>query len=77
LRSAADEIERALVIWAAATVFVLLFNSASGTAFENATDMLVIWTLLLLPSVVPIRRPAAESDPSAAVGRGLKPLGER
>jgi hypothetical protein len=51
LRGPLERHERVLVIWSSATLFVFLLNALSGTEFESATDLLVIWVLLLLPSV--------------------------
>jgi hypothetical protein len=59
LRGRLDRYERLIVIWSCATAFVFLVNSASGTEFESATDLLTIWVLMLLPSITCRRRPGA------------------
>ena len=51
-RATSDEIGRLIVAWSGATLFVFLFNAASGTMFESAADLLTIWALLLIPAVV-------------------------
>jgi O-antigen ligase len=63
LRSPLDRYERLIVIWSSATLFVFLLNSASGTEFESATDLLTIWVLLLLPSIAGRRRAPAPAPP--------------
>lgn len=52
-RSTDDPIARLVLLWGAATLFVFLFNAASGTSFENPSNILIIWALLVLPAVVP------------------------
>jgi O-antigen ligase len=66
LRSPLDQIERVLVIWSCATLFVFLLNALSGTEFESATDLLTIWILLLLPSIVGRRAGSRPESPRAA-----------
>jgi len=51
-RNTQDPIARLLLAWAPATLFVFLFNAASGTSFANPVDILTIWALLVLPAVV-------------------------
>jgi len=51
-RATSDEIGRLIVAWSGSTLFVFLFNAASGTMFESAADLLTIWALLLIPAVV-------------------------
>jgi hypothetical protein len=63
LRSPLDRYERLIVIWSSATLFVFLLNSASGTEFESATDLLTIWVLLLLPSLAGRRRAVPPGPP--------------
>lgn len=48
-------LERLLLAWAALTLFTALLNAGSGTSFESTSDVLLIWTLLVLPAVVPLR----------------------
>jgi O-antigen ligase len=55
LRASSDKYERALIIWTVATLFVLLLNVASGPVSGDPVQLLAIWTLLVLPSVVPRR----------------------
>jgi O-antigen ligase len=56
-----DDTERLLILWSAATLFCFLFEAASGTMFEDTTDLLAIWALIAIPGVVPLRarRPTA------------------
>jgi O-antigen ligase len=56
-RGSADPVGRLLVLWAAATLFVFLVNTASGVEFENASDVLTIWALLLIPAAACRRAP--------------------
>jgi len=58
-RSNRDPIGRLIILWASATLFVFLFNAASGTSFSNPENILIIWALLVLPAVVPR---AAQAD---------------
>ena len=58
-RSDNDPIGRLIILWGAATLFVFLFNAASGTSFSNPTNILMIWALLVVPAVVPR---AAQAD---------------
>ena len=51
-RATLDPIKRLLLIWAPATLFVFLFNAASGTSFASPVNILTIWALLVLPAVV-------------------------
>lgn len=55
-RSSDDELGKLIPAWAAATLFVMLFNAASGTTFESPGDILGIWALILAPAVVPLAR---------------------
>jgi hypothetical protein len=48
-----DPVARLILLWCALLLFVFLFNAASGTMFESPFDLLTIWTLLVLPAVVP------------------------
>jgi hypothetical protein len=57
LRGAVDGHERVVIIWAVATLFVYLTNTAAGPVLGDPPLLLVIWTLLVLPAVVPRRRP--------------------
>jgi O-antigen ligase len=57
VRGAADEYERLIVVWSAATLFVFLVNALAGPVLSTPEFLLMIWTLLLLPSIVPMRRP--------------------
>lgn len=66
-RSNDDPIARLVLLWGSATLFAFLFNAASGTSFENPTNILVIWALLVLPAVVP--RPATRESVSPDAGR--------
>ena len=52
-RRTSDPTARLLILWACATLFVFLFNAASGTSFESPVNVLTIWALLVLPAVVP------------------------
>jgi len=54
-----DPIARLIILWACATLFVFLFNAGSGPSFGVPDNILTIWALLVLPSVV---RPASEND---------------
>jgi O-antigen ligase len=67
-RSNHDPIGRLIILWGSATLFVFLFNAASGTSFSNPTNVLMIWALLVLPAVV---RPAARAD-SVNLGDALR-----
>jgi O-antigen ligase len=51
-RATVDPISHLLLIWASATLFVFLFNAASGTSFASPVNILTIWALLVLPAVV-------------------------
>ena len=62
LRGSRDKYERALIIWTLATLFVLLLNVASGPVFGDPVQLLAIWTLLVLPSVVPRRPPVPGAE---------------
>ena len=55
-RGSRSDTERLLISWAAATLFCFLFEAASGTMFEDTTDLLAIWALIVIPGVVPVRR---------------------
>jgi O-antigen ligase len=57
-RATLHPIDRLLLIWASATLFVFLFNAASGTAFASPINIITIWALLVLPAVV-VKRAAA------------------
>lgn len=59
-RSTADPTARLIILWACATLFPFLFNAASGASFESPENILTIWALLVLPSVVPL---TAEDSP--------------
>jgi O-antigen ligase len=61
LRGTTDKYERTVIVWAIATVFVLLVNAASGPVFGDPIQLLAIWTLLVLPAVVPRRPPVARA----------------
>jgi O-antigen ligase len=66
LRSA-QGVDRVLLFWGAATLFVFLTNAAAGPILNGRPDLvLMIWILLLLPSVVPKRdeRAHARADSS-------------
>ncbi len=54
-RRSETDTERLLIAWAGATLFVFLFEAASGTMFEFPSDLLPIWALIVLPAVVPMR----------------------
>ena len=51
-RDNADPHARLIVLWASATLFVFLLNSASGPYFGRPDNALAIWALLVLPAVV-------------------------
>lgn len=55
LMSARDEHERVLLMWCGISLFVLLVNAATSPALGKERTLLAIWTLLLLPSIVPHR----------------------
>jgi O-antigen ligase len=59
LRSQLEPVERALLLWSSLSAFVILASAAAGTVFEGATDVLALWTLLMLPAAVKLRRPAS------------------
>jgi O-antigen ligase len=65
-RSNHDPIARLIILWGSGTLFVFLFNAASGTVFSNPTNLLLIWALLVLPAVVPLAAPADSDNPGAA-----------
>jgi O-antigen ligase len=67
-----DPSARLIILWGSATLFVLLFNAASGTVFESPTNILMIWALLVLPAVVP-RRSAETRSPQASLGVPARP----
>jgi len=53
LRGAGDRFERALLLWSALSLIVILVSAAAGTVFEQSSDVLAMWTLLVLPAIVP------------------------
>jgi O-antigen ligase len=58
LRQNVDPVARVVLLWTAATLFVFLLNATTGTSFGAPDNLLAIWTLLVLPSVVPfVRQP--------------------
>jgi O-antigen ligase len=61
-RASTDPVAQLIVVWAAATLFAFLFNSASGTSFESPMDLLTMWALLVLPAVVQHRNGARSRD---------------
>jgi hypothetical protein len=63
LQGTDDPFERTIVIWAVLAAFTFLLNAGFGALFNAPTAMLTIWTLLLLPSVVPLR---PRSEPAQA-----------
>ncbi len=60
-RRSQTDTERLLIAWAGATLFVFLFEAASGTMFELPSDLLPIWALIVLPAVVPTRTLATDA----------------
>jgi O-antigen ligase len=60
-RRSETDTERLLIAWAGATLFVFLFEAASGTMFEFPSDLLPIWALIVVPAVVPMRTRATDA----------------
>ena len=56
LNQSSDPLARIVLLWTTATLFVFLLNATTGTGFGAPDNMLAIWTLLVLPSVVPFSR---------------------
>jgi O-antigen ligase len=52
-----DPTGRLLLLWSGASVGAFLLNTLSGTTFGNPPDLLCIWALLVLPSIVPYHTP--------------------
>jgi O-antigen ligase len=63
-RSADTPYERVIVIWAAVTLATFVGNALAEPLFTYPSILLTIWALLVLPSIVPKREPAAPVDPS-------------
>ena len=72
-RSAATERERALIIWAAATLFIFLINALAEPVLTDPRLVLSIWTLMLISAVVPLRKDASSKD-APAVQAGPPPV---
>jgi O-antigen ligase len=60
-RRTTDPIGRLIIAWAGATLWVFLVNAASGTGLESPTNILTIWALLVLPSLVREEVPVVSS----------------
>ena len=65
-RGSSSDTERLLILWAGATLFCFLFEAASGTMFEDTTDLLAIWALISVPGVVPLKKRRAPAGPRGA-----------
>ena len=52
--------ERALVLWAIGTWFILMVNALTGPIFSDPSFLLTVWIVLLLPALVSARRPQRE-----------------
>ena len=52
-RHARDKHERVVIIWAAATLFVLLVNALAGPVFSDPNSLLLIWAVITIPAIVP------------------------
>ena len=50
-RACDDPRGRLIILWAAAFLFVFLFNAASATMLASPENILTIWALLVLPAV--------------------------
>lgn len=61
LRHAREGHERVLIIWSGFALFAFLVNALAEPLFNWPTVLLTIWTLMLLPSSVPVR-----NDPETA-----------
>jgi hypothetical protein len=72
-RSAATERERALIIWAAATLFIFLINALAEPVLTDPRLVLTIWALMLISAVVPLRK-VASSKEAPAVQAGPLPV---
>jgi O-antigen ligase len=68
-----DPTARLLLLWSGATLGAFLLNTASGTTFGSPPDLLCIWALLVLPSVVPYRTPEAALLEEDVRGGGRTP----
>jgi hypothetical protein len=66
-RGTSDRIEQALVVWACVTLFSFVLAFTSSPILSEAPVVLGIWTLLILPSVVP--RPEERERAALAEGR--------
>lgn len=55
LQSALHPHERILVLWSVSTVSMFLISCFTAPVLTQSSDLLTIWTLLLLPAVVPLR----------------------
>ena len=47
-----DDVGRTVLLWSALSLCPVLFNAASGTTFENASNVLNMWALLVVPAVI-------------------------
>ena len=65
LRASETFEERTIVRWSVLTLFFVFFlNALTEPVFGMASEALTVWTLLVLPSVVPLRRATV---PTAAI----------
>jgi O-antigen ligase len=59
---ARDDVERILLAWPVLALVCFLLNTTAGPVLSQPTEVLFLWTLLLLPGVVPAREEAAEAE---------------
>jgi O-antigen ligase len=69
LKSAVEPYERVLVRWSLATVALLLFASFTSPVIVVSQTLLTLWTMLLLPAIVPLRRVRSSSTTFARTDR--------
>jgi O-antigen ligase len=52
--------ERALVLWSIGTWFIFMINTFTGPILSDPSFLLTVWIVLLLPALVPAKRPPRE-----------------
>lgn len=57
---ASTSFEHALVLWAVGTWFIFMVNALTGPILSDPSFLLTVWIVLLLPALVPARRPPRE-----------------
>jgi O-antigen ligase len=63
-RRAVDDVERTLLLFCALGLVVLLVPALAGSVLGNPSELLSIWVVLLLPSVVRRREPSESVAPA-------------